>query len=98
MLVVPMLNFNCTHFTAKLDHHGGWGVVDGHTPAYSVEFVQGRFSLSCRVCFLLLCFFQVFMAVQKAYDTLTDTQKRRAYDSSLEFDDSIPGVHLCIIL
>lgn len=31
------------------------------------------------------------MAVQKAYDTLTDVTKRRAYDSSLEFDDSIPG-------
>lgn len=34
---------------------------------------------------------QVFMAVQKAFDTLTDMTKRRAYDSSLEFDDSIPG-------
>lgn len=34
---------------------------------------------------------QVFMAVQKAFDTLTDVTKRRAYDSSLEFDDSIPG-------
>ncbi|CAM9284857.1 unnamed protein product, partial [Sphacelaria rigidula] len=33
---------------------------------------------------------EVFMAVQKAYDTLTDVQKRRAYDSSLSFDDSIP--------
>lgn len=32
------------------------------------------------------------MAVQKAFDTLTDITKRRAYDSSLEFDDSIPGV------
>lgn len=31
------------------------------------------------------------MAVQKAFDTLTDITKRRAYDSSLEFDDSIPG-------
>lgn len=31
------------------------------------------------------------MAVQKAFDTLTDTTKRRAYDSSLEFDDNIPG-------
>ncbi|CAM9889031.1 unnamed protein product [Ectocarpus sp. 6 AP-2014] len=34
---------------------------------------------------------EVFMAVQKAFDTLTDMTKRRAYDSSLEFDDSIPG-------
>eukprot|EP00752_Nemacystus_decipiens_P004036 g3695.t1 len=33
---------------------------------------------------------EVFMAVQKAFDTLTDITKRRAYDSSLEFDDSIP--------
>ncbi|CAM9187553.1 unnamed protein product [Scytosiphon promiscuus] len=33
---------------------------------------------------------EVFMAVQKAFDTLTDVTKRRAYDSSLEFDDSIP--------
>ncbi len=31
------------------------------------------------------------MAVQKAFDTLTDIPKRRAYDSSLEFDDTIPG-------
>lgn len=31
------------------------------------------------------------MAVQKAFDTLTDVPKRRAYDSSLEFDDNIPG-------
>ncbi|CAN0294568.1 unnamed protein product [Ectocarpus sp. 12 AP-2014] len=28
------------------------------------------------------------MAVQKAFDTLTDMTKRRAYDSSLEFDDN----------
>lgn len=34
------------------------------------------------------------MAVQKAFDTLTDITKRRAYDSSLEFDDSIPGVYV----
>lgn len=34
---------------------------------------------------------QVFMSVQKAFDTLTDLTKRRAYDSSLEFDDNIPG-------
>ncbi|CAM9238591.1 unnamed protein product [Choristocarpus tenellus] len=33
---------------------------------------------------------EVFMAVQKAFETLTDTTKRRAYDSSLEFDDYIP--------
>ncbi|CAN0067044.1 unnamed protein product, partial [Discosporangium mesarthrocarpum] len=33
---------------------------------------------------------EVFMAVQKAFETLTDTTKRRAYDSSLEFDDTIP--------
>ena len=33
----------------------------------------------------------MFMSVQKAFDTLTDLTKRRAYDSSLEFDDSIPG-------
>lgn len=38
---------------------------------------------------------QVFMAVQKAFDTLTDISKRRAYDSSLEFDDSIPGETKC---
>lgn len=35
------------------------------------------------------------MAVQKAFDTLTDITKRRAYDSSLEFDDSIPGMCMC---
>ena len=34
------------------------------------------------------------MAVQKAFDTLTDITKRRAYDSSLEFDDSIPGTNM----
>lgn len=39
----------------------------------------------------LSTFPQVFMAVQKAFETLTDIAKRRAYDSSLEFDDSIPG-------
>lgn len=33
---------------------------------------------------------EVFMSVQKAFDTLTDLTKRRAYDSSLEFDDNIP--------
>jgi DnaJ domain len=33
---------------------------------------------------------EVFISMQKAYDTLTDLTKRRAYDSSLEFDDTIP--------
>mmetsp|Transcript_12627 Transcript_12627/g.16281 ORF Transcript_12627/g.16281 Transcript_12627/m.16281 type:complete len:570 (+) Transcript_12627:24-1733(+) len=32
----------------------------------------------------------VFMAVQKAYETLGDLKKKRAYDSVLDFDDSIP--------
>lgn len=41
---------------------------------------------------------QVFMAVQKAFDTLTDIPKRRAYDSSLEFDDAIPGEHASCLL
>ncbi|CAM9185323.1 unnamed protein product [Chrysoparadoxa australica] len=34
---------------------------------------------------------EVFLLVQKAHQTLSDLQKRRAYDSSLDFDDSIPG-------
>jgi DnaJ family protein C protein 2 len=33
----------------------------------------------------------VFLAVQKAYDILSDKTKRRAYDSTNEFDDTIPS-------
>ena len=33
---------------------------------------------------------QVWLQIQKAYDTLMDKKKRAAYDSSLPFDDSIP--------
>lgn len=32
----------------------------------------------------------VFLTIQDAYNTLSSAQKRRAYDSSLPFDDSIP--------
>lgn len=32
----------------------------------------------------------VFLAIQDAYNTLSSAQKRRAYDSSLPFDDTIP--------
>jgi len=32
-----------------------------------------------------------FKAIQKAYDTLTDLKKRRAYDSTEDFDDAIPS-------
>lgn len=32
----------------------------------------------------------VFLTIQEAYNTLSSAQKRRAYDSSLPFDDSIP--------
>jgi DnaJ family protein C protein 2 len=33
----------------------------------------------------------VFLAVKAAFDTLSDTDKRRSYDSSVDFDDSIPS-------
>ena len=33
----------------------------------------------------------IFLAIQKAYDTLGDEKKRRSYDSQFEFDESIPG-------
>mmetsp|Transcript_18216 Transcript_18216/g.18277 ORF Transcript_18216/g.18277 Transcript_18216/m.18277 type:complete len:511 (-) Transcript_18216:119-1651(-) len=33
---------------------------------------------------------QVFLKVQEAYNTLTNETKRRAYDSQLDFDDSVP--------
>ena len=32
----------------------------------------------------------VFLKIQEAYNTLTNETKRRAYDSQLDFDDSIP--------
>merc|ERR1712025_834696 len=32
-----------------------------------------------------------FKAIQKAYEHLTDPVKKRNYDSSLDFDDHIPG-------
>lgn len=34
----------------------------------------------------------VFLAIQKAYETLSDETKRRGYDSQFDFDDSIPEV------
>jgi DnaJ family protein C protein 2 len=33
----------------------------------------------------------LFLAIQKAYDVLSDESRRRAYDSQFEFDDSIPS-------
>jgi curved DNA-binding protein CbpA len=33
---------------------------------------------------------ELFKATQKAYETLIDPVKRRQYDSSLDFDDTIP--------
>lgn len=33
----------------------------------------------------------VFLAIQKAWDILGNEKKRRGYDSTFEFDDSIPG-------
>ncbi|GAB5035564.1 dnaj homolog subfamily c member 2 isoform x1 [Nannochloropsis oceanica] len=33
---------------------------------------------------------EVFIEVQKAYETLSDERKKRAYDSEMNFDDSIP--------
>lgn len=32
----------------------------------------------------------VFLKIKEAFDTLCDTAKRRSYDSSVDFDDSIP--------
>ena len=32
----------------------------------------------------------VFLKIKEAFDTLSDPQKRRSYDSSMDFDDSIP--------
>lgn len=34
---------------------------------------------------------EVFIAIQKAYETLSDEKKKRAYDSELDFDDDIPS-------
>lgn len=58
----------------------------GRTVIVALSTLRSGFILF-KYCFRV----QVFMAVQKAFETLTDTTKRRAYDSSLEFDDSIPG-------
>lgn len=33
---------------------------------------------------------EVWLKIQKAYNTLTDSDKRKKYDSSLPFDESIP--------
>ena len=33
---------------------------------------------------------EVFLLIKKAFDTLTDTDKKRAYDSTCDFDDRIP--------
>ena len=33
---------------------------------------------------------KIWLTIQKAYDTLTDPAKKRKYDSSLPFDDSMP--------
>jgi DnaJ homolog subfamily C member 2 len=35
----------------------------------------------------------LFLAIQKAYDVLSDESRRRAYDSQFEFDDSIPSAN-----
>ncbi len=32
-----------------------------------------------------------FLSIQKAYDTLSDPERRRGYDSQFDFDDSIPS-------
>lgn len=37
---------------------------------------------------------EIFKKIQKAYDTLCDIKRRRAYDSTDEFDDSIPSEKL----
>uniref|UniRef100_A0A7S3Z8U4 DnaJ homolog subfamily C member 2 n=1 Tax=Lotharella globosa TaxID=91324 RepID=A0A7S3Z8U4_9EUKA len=34
---------------------------------------------------------QIYKAMQEAYDTLIDPNRRRIYDSTREFDDTIPG-------
>ena len=34
----------------------------------------------------------LFLAIQKAYDVLSNTERRRLFDSQFEFDDSIPEV------
>lgn len=33
----------------------------------------------------------LFLAIQKAYDVLSNEERRRGYDSQFEFDDSIPS-------
>jgi DnaJ family protein C protein 2 len=33
---------------------------------------------------------EVFIAIQSAYETLSDEKKKRAYDSELDFDEAIP--------
>ncbi len=32
-----------------------------------------------------------FLSIQKAYDTLSDPERKRGYDSQFDFDDSIPS-------
>ena len=36
---------------------------------------------------------EIWLKIQEAYETLVDSTKRRRYDSSLPFDDSIPQEH-----
>jgi hypothetical protein len=43
------------------------------------------------IIMMIMRCFQVFIAIQKAYETLSDDRKRRGYDSELDFSDAIPS-------